>query len=130
MATLSQDFTPEPVSPELVDGPNPTTSLTYAEDDHATAEAYYTAARKRLGLLDYGIPAAQCYFFAGVYEMYSLWPVKAWGSFSRACDILQIYFRSHQHDPALHVSGGLVGRLYWSCLKSEWCVCTFSPPPS
>ena len=121
MATLSSDFTPEPVLPELVDEPSPVTSYTDAED-YATAEAYYTAARKRLGLLNYGVEAAQCYFLTGVYEMYSLWPVKAWGSFSRACDILQIYFRSHQHDPALSVSGGLVGRLYWSCLKSEWYV--------
>lgn len=88
-------------------------------EDYDTAEAYYTAACKRLGLLEYSISATQCHFLTGVYEMYSLRPIKAWGSFNRACDNLQIYFRG-QHDPAGSDSGGLVGRLFWSCLKSEW----------
>lgn len=92
-----------------------------AGDDYPTAESYYAAARKRLGLLDYTIPAAQCYFLTGVYEMYALRPVKAWGSFKRACDTLQIYLRSQRDPyPNLSESDGLVSRLYWSCLKSEW----------
>ncbi|CAM1508932.1 Fc.00g026710.m01.CDS01 [Cosmosporella sp. VM-42] len=108
LSTLSSDFTPEPVTPDLVDGLNIITSLTDA-GEYPTAESYYGAARKRLGLLDYTIPAAQCYFLIGVYEMYSVRPIKAWGSFKRACDTLQIYFRS-EHQPGLSESGGLVGR--------------------
>ena len=88
-------------------------------EDYGTAEAYYLAARKRLGLLDYSISAAQCFFLTGVYEMYSLRPLKAWGSFSRACVVLQIYFRG-QNGQGFYSSEGMVSRLYWSCLKSEW----------
>lgn len=108
----------EPVTAELVEEPNSVRSLqdTY---DYGTAEAYYLAARKRLGLLDYTISAAQCFFLTGVYEMYTLRPLKAWGSFSRACEVLQIYFRG-QNGQAFYSSEGIVSRLYWSCLKSEW----------
>lgn len=105
---------------ELVDGPNASCSLSDAQD-YGTAEAYFLAARKRLGLLDYTIDAAQCHFLVGVYEMYTLRPLKAWGAFSRACDVLQIYFRRQgQHTGDTYSSEGTVSRLYWSCLKSEW----------
>ena len=51
--------------------------------------------------------------------MYTLRPLKAWGAFSRACEVLQIYFRGQNNDEA-YASEGMVSRLYWSCLKSEW----------
>lgn len=82
------------------------------------AEAYYTAARKRLGLLDTSIMATQCCFLTGVYEMYSMRPLTAWSSFNRACTMLQLHLYAE--------SGGRAQSftrpeqcLYWSCLKSE-----------
>ncbi|KAL2213944.1 hypothetical protein CC79DRAFT_1391828 [Sarocladium strictum] len=117
LSTISSDFTAEPVTPDLVQGPNAIRSLTDTHD-YGTAEAYFLAARKRLGLLDYTISAAQCFFLSGVYEMYTLRPLKAWGAFSRACEVLQIYFRGQNNDEA-YASEGMVSRLYWSCLKSE-----------
>lgn len=111
---------------ELVNGPNACNSFTDAVD-YATAEAYYTAGRKRLGLLECIITAAQCHFVSGVYEMYMVRPIKAWGSFNRACDVLQVYFRGSWEEG---LSKGVVSQLYWSCLKSEWSVKHFSDLPA
>ncbi|KAL4751968.1 hypothetical protein BDW72DRAFT_212359 [Aspergillus terricola var. indicus] len=70
--------------------------------DYATGELYYTAARKRIGLLDSSIIAIQCAFLIGVYEIYSMRPLRAWLS------------------QALEQSSETVkSRLYWSCLKSD-----------
>ena len=88
--------------------------------DYSTAETYYTASRKRIGLLDNSVLATQCAFLIGVYEMYSLRPLKAWLSFNHACTTFQAYL----HTRARQVSNSrssrrLEQRLYWSCLKSE-----------
>ncbi|KAF2187911.1 hypothetical protein K469DRAFT_568400 [Zopfia rhizophila CBS 207.26] len=118
LASISSKFTPEPVTPNLVDGPSGLTSISDTQD-YSTAESYYVAAQKRIGLLENSILTTQCYFLSGVYEMYSLRPLKAWASFNRACITLQIYLRGQ---PQRHFSGskGVERRLYWSCLKSEW----------
>lgn len=87
--------------------------------NYSTAEKYYVAARKRIALLDHSIITTQCHFLSGVYEMYSLRPIRAWTSFNRACMTLQLCLRS---GPALaqdKASKGVQRRLFWSCLKSE-----------
>jgi hypothetical protein len=92
-----------------------------ATPDYSTAESYYVAAQKRIALLESSIIATQCYFLTGVYEMYSLRPLRAWASFNRACITLQIYFRGQEPQEFVG-SKGVERRLYWSCLKSEWLV--------
>lgn len=87
--------------------------------DYPAGEAYYTAARKRIGLLDTSVLAIQCHFLLGVYQMYSMRPFKAWMSFNHACGILQTYlFFQNQQDTTPTVRRE-EQRLYWSCLKSE-----------
>jgi hypothetical protein len=100
--------------PVLVDGPNAFTSVTNTSE-YSTAESYYVASQKRIGLLEDSIITTQCYFLVGVYEMYSLRPLKAWSSFNRACMCLQICLRGQSRR-----SKSLERRLYWACLKSEW----------
>lgn len=118
LASISSSFTREPVTPALVDGRDAKTSITDTQH-YSTSESYYVAAQKRIAVLENSIPTTQCYFLSGVYEMYSLRPLKAWKSFNSACITLQIYLRGRlqqEYSPAK----GLERRLYWSCLKSEW----------
>lgn len=118
LGSLSTSFIPDPVTPELVECLDALCSIQDTQD-YTTAESYYVACQKRIGLLDNTVIATQCYFLAGVYEMYSLRPAKAWTSFNRACITLQIYFRGQGRHELLG-SKDVVSRLYWSCLKSEW----------
>lgn len=90
-----------------------------ATRDYATAESYYVAAGKRIGLLKPAILTVQCSFLLGVYEMYSLRPIRAWTSFNRACQLLQVCLRTKPEAADPH-DERLECRLYWSCLKSEW----------
>ncbi|KIW14289.1 hypothetical protein PV08_07071 [Exophiala spinifera] len=83
------------------------------------AEAYYTAARKRLGLLDNSIVAAQCWFVTGMYEMYSMRPLAAWSSFNRACNGVHLYLRMKHQDSQQQVVARPEQCLHWSSLKSE-----------
>ncbi|KAK5677990.1 hypothetical protein LTS10_009874 [Elasticomyces elasticus] len=83
---------------------------------YSVAEAYYTAARKRLGLLERSLQATQCWFLTGMYEMYSMRPVSAWTSFNRACTLIQLRLQAPSYGTRLE---DLEKRLYWSCLKSE-----------
>jgi hypothetical protein len=88
--------------------------------DYSTAETYYTASRKRIGLLDNSVLATQCAFLIGVYEMYSLRPLKAWLSFNHACTTFQAYLHTRARQVSNSRSSRLLEqRLYWSCLKSE-----------
>lgn len=85
---------------------------------HALADAYYTAARKRLGLLETSVPAIQCWFLLGVFEMYAMRPLNGWSSFSRACSLLELRLYVESQHSLQELSRG-ERRLYWSCLKSE-----------
>lgn len=88
---------------------------------YSTAEAYYTASRKRLGLLRNTLLATECYFMAGVYEMYSLRPLQAAISFNRACVTFQTltWMNSEYSITEDQIGKARASRLYWSCLKSE-----------
>ncbi|KAF3035181.1 hypothetical protein E8E11_002579 [Didymella keratinophila] len=54
------------------------------EEDWATADAYYFAARRRFGLLDPHILSSQCYVLSGLYWIYKLRPSQAGQDFTRA----------------------------------------------
>ena len=99
--------------------PNPTDSSVEDAKNYRAAEAYYTAARKRTGLLDNSVLAVQCTFLLGVYQMYSLRPLKAWMSFNQSCAIFQTYLHTRSPQQAARATKRLEQRLYWSCLKSE-----------
>lgn len=87
--------------------------------DRALADAYYAAARKRIGLLDpSSLPYLQARFLSGVYEMYTLRPLDAWHSFHSACSAMQLYLQKRA--PGNDEIRDLEQRVYWSCLKSEW----------
>lgn len=88
---------------------------------YGKAEAYYTAACKRIGLLRNTLLATECYFIAGVYEMYSLRPLQAAVSFNRACVTFQTLglMRSEYYASEDELGKARARRLYWSCLKSE-----------
>jgi hypothetical protein len=97
-----------------------------AEDeapDLPLGEQYYLLARKRIGLLDQSLLAAQCFFLCGVYLMYTLRPVDAWQNFVQAGMIYQVYLRKNTartlDDDRTKISR-LEHSLYWSCFKSEW----------
>lgn len=86
---------------------------------YALAESYYDAARKRVGLLGNGSSATACYFWLGVYEMYTLRPFQASISFNRACVTFQVSTRRTSMSDESTVFDSHTCRQYWSCLKSE-----------
>ncbi|KAJ0425427.1 hypothetical protein BJY00DRAFT_308171 [Aspergillus carlsbadensis] len=112
LGTVSRPFTLEqPLSHDV---------SRFDAHDHATGESYYSAARKRIGLLDSSIIAIQCSFLIGVYEMYLMRPLRAWLSFNRACTHFQTYLiASSLGQPVEQSSEAVRSRLYWSCLKSD-----------
>ncbi|KAL4968901.1 uncharacterized protein BDV14DRAFT_211388 [Aspergillus stella-maris] len=106
-----------PLSHKVLGSPNRAPKDEY---DCAAAEAYYTAARKRIGLLDSSLIAVQCAFLIGVYEMYTMRPLRASLSFNRACIFFQTYLHSSSFTQPIEQSSESVrSRLYWSCLKSD-----------
>ncbi|CAG1977998.1 unnamed protein product [Fusarium graminearum] len=95
-------------------------SLESQGEDLVRAKAYFNLARQRLGLVDQGLIAAQCHFFAGVYYMFTLAPLRAWSQFEHAANIFHVYWRyqSRGDSRQLH-SRRLAQSCYWSCLKSQ-----------
>ncbi|KAF4919665.1 1-aminocyclopropane-1-carboxylate oxidase [Colletotrichum viniferum] len=91
--------------------------------DLDTAQAYFFAAKKRLGLLEPSLLQVQCLFFCGVFEMYSLRPLRAWSYFNQACvQFKNLLWRRTQRRAPENMSQKarrLEQRLYWSCMKSE-----------
>lgn len=92
-------------------------------DALVVGEAYATAARRRLGLIETTLLSAQCLYFDGLYEKFMMRPFSAWKSFQRACVELQSYLyarglnstASNDPDRVRHVEQ----RLYWSCVRGE-----------
>ncbi|KAL3418702.1 vegetative cell wall protein gp1 [Phlyctema vagabunda] len=98
-------------------------STSHSRDDLETAGSYYILARKRIGLLSNGIVRSQCYFWSGVYLMYTINPVEAWQNFLQSSTTQHAYLKgrqSHSKDGAQRSQDRqLEQRLYWSCFKSE-----------
>ncbi|KAL2851501.1 hypothetical protein BJY01DRAFT_260808 [Aspergillus pseudoustus] len=112
LGTISRPFS--------LESPSPQDASRFDAQDHATGESYYSAARKRIGLLDPSVIAIQCSFLVGVYEMYSMRPLRAWHSFNRACTFFQTHLlASSLGQPVEQSSETVRSRLYWSCLKSD-----------
>lgn len=120
LGAISSPFSRQPTS-NLGEYPNyADASLTHSPA-YNTAEAYYTASRKRVGLLRNTLLATECYFMTGVYEMYSLRPLQAAISFNRACVTFQTltWMNSEYSITEDQIGKARASRLYWSCLKSE-----------
>ncbi|KAK1709820.1 vegetative cell wall protein gp1 [Colletotrichum lupini] len=103
--------------------------------DPDTAQAYYLAAKKRLGLLEPSLLQIQCLFFCAVFEMYSLRPLQGWFYFNQASvQFKNLYWRRAQRRNWQSISQKtrrLEQRLYWSCMKSECELrCEIPLPPS
>ncbi|OAL54655.1 hypothetical protein IQ07DRAFT_531020 [Pyrenochaeta sp. DS3sAY3a] len=120
LAAISSSFARHPTSHAQKGQEHTDNSLSNTSGYH-TAEAYYTASRKRIGLLSNNLLATECYFMFGVYEMYSLRPLQAAISFNRACVTFQtlIWMNPEYQITDSLLSKARASRLYWSCLKSE-----------
>lgn len=128
LATLSSRFVVHPIH---LEGGYAGGSLENTPD-YYTAELYYNASRKRIGLLTNTLIATECYFLFGVYEMYSMRPLRSSISFNRACVAFQIltWMRSEYYIAEVGVDKARASRLYWSCLKSEQYVALHNVYPS
>lgn len=102
--------------------------------DREQADNCFVQASRRLGGLRPSVLAAQCYFFAGVYLMYTLRPMISWQYFHQASIVYQLYLKmngrvSDDNTVLMDeiVTRGyldskmrrLEQRIYWSCFKSE-----------
>ncbi|PNP78614.1 hypothetical protein FNYG_07960 [Fusarium nygamai] len=94
-----------------------TSSIESQGEELEMANAYFELARQRLGLLDQGLLAAQCHFFAGVYYMFTLAPLRAWSQFEHAANTFYIYWKYLSRKDSQSVR--LARSFYWSCLKSQ-----------
>lgn len=87
-----------------------------------TAEAYFLAAQKRMGLLlcSSGVLEAQSLFFAGVYLMMTLRPFEAWRMFVQALACSEGFCGSWATNSAqAEEKRRLQESIYWTCFKSE-----------
>ncbi|OKL57885.1 hypothetical protein UA08_06714 [Talaromyces atroroseus] len=81
------------------------------------SKSYFRAARKRLGLLDLSLVAAQCRYLTAIYEMCSFRVMEAWSHYQQASTITgtlllrQIAMQAHDLK--------LLERLYYSCIRSH-----------
>lgn len=101
-------------------GSSAASSIQSQGEELEMASAYFELARQRLGLLDQSLLAAQCHFFAGVYYMFTLAPLRAWSQFEHAANTFYIYwtYLSRQDSQPVHLRR-LARSFYWSCLKSQ-----------
>ncbi|PYH84782.1 hypothetical protein BO82DRAFT_389805 [Aspergillus uvarum CBS 121591] len=100
----------------------------FVDSDRVAAENYYRLARRRLGLLDRSLVAAQCFLLSGIYLMYIIRPLDAQSHFHQAASIyatrvkgqVALQRRGGVHGPMLEPANRrLEQSLYWTCFKSE-----------
>ncbi|EXJ77958.1 hypothetical protein A1O3_09117 [Capronia epimyces CBS 606.96] len=138
LGCLASPFQPDPV---LYETPESFRSSESPAVDPISAQGFYLAAKKRLGLLRPSLLYVQCLFLFGVFEMYTLRPQRAWFYFQQASLQLQNHlWRKSQiqtggglqvADPSFLFDRRLEQRLYWSCMKSECELrCELPLPPS
>ncbi|KAJ5668542.1 uncharacterized protein N7477_007112 [Penicillium maclennaniae] len=85
------------------------------------AEAYFHAAKQRLGFLHTSPTDIQCFLLAGFYHRHAMRPLQAWFCFQQASCRLEVRLRSlcreqWTADVNYH---NLESRLYWSCIQAE-----------
>ncbi|KAJ5297177.1 uncharacterized protein N7443_008070 [Penicillium atrosanguineum] len=85
------------------------------------AEAYFHAAKQRLGSLHTSPIDIQCFLLAGFYHRHAMRPLQAWFCFQQASCRLEVRLRSlcrEQWTADVHYHN-LESRLYWSCIQAE-----------
>jgi hypothetical protein len=92
-------------------------------EDAVSAQAYYFAAKQRIGLLGWSLVDIHCLFFASVYEKYALNPLQAWFYIQQASTRLQAHLKRQTKtscsDDCTVRSDGLMQRVFWSVYKAE-----------
>ncbi|KAH8586028.1 vegetative cell wall protein gp1 [Bisporella sp. PMI_857] len=89
-------------------------------------EAYYIAAKKRMGTLHTSLITLHCYCYAGLYENFACRPLRAWPLFLQAKLQLQAYlwrrsnFLSNLDIDVVEYVRHREQRLYWFCVKNEY----------
>ena len=107
---------------------NASTSSWQAPDSHlVSSEAFFNAARKRLGIIEDTLICAQCHYLAGIYEMCCMRILRAWAHYQQAGVHLQVILcqkpQSCTPDTLLgRENQELLERLQFSCVKTEKCV--------
>ncbi|KAJ5132910.1 hypothetical protein N7448_007068 [Penicillium atrosanguineum] len=107
-------------TPFVKNGPGLSPDLFGSSKSFLQAEAYFSAAQKRMGplLCTSGVIEAQCFFLAGVYLMSTLRPVAAWRMFVQALACCQ-GFSVQQRNESYESEPSTKERIYWTCFKSE-----------
>ncbi|KAF1918384.1 hypothetical protein BDU57DRAFT_435210, partial [Ampelomyces quisqualis] len=98
-------------------------------DLYQTAESFFLAAKKRLGMLlgTSSLIEAQCMFLAGVYMMCTFQRLSAWRFFMQSLACCQTFesLKAFRHNYADHLdddgrrSAAAEQAIYWSAWKSE-----------
>ncbi|KAH7153462.1 hypothetical protein EDB81DRAFT_791439 [Dactylonectria macrodidyma] len=87
------------------------------------ADAYYLAAKKRLGLLGHSIQDIQCLFLASMYDKYCLQPLQAWFHLREASVRLHAHLLGQRQQPGKPGSAvssqHLEQRVFWSTWRAE-----------
>ncbi|KAH6695663.1 hypothetical protein F5X68DRAFT_258227 [Plectosphaerella plurivora] len=92
------------------------------------AEAYFLAARKRMGMLEPSLIASQCHMLSGIYLMYTFRQIQGWAAFHQAGSTLSMYLKGRaaleghvgdNHGLPESADKRLEQRIYWTVLKSE-----------
>lgn len=88
-------------------------------EQRSVADAYFQAARERIGLLDDSVIAAQCLFFASVYEKHALRAVEAYQYIRQGFSRLQVHRLRKSSESSSSESEQSESRLFWSLSKAE-----------
>ncbi|KAH6896640.1 hypothetical protein B0T10DRAFT_161831 [Thelonectria olida] len=90
-------------------------------ENRAESDAYYLAAKKRIGLLGHSILDIQCLFLASMYEKYRLQPLQAWFHLREASSRLQAHLLGQRQLPSQPGASSqhLEQRVFWSCWRAE-----------
>ncbi|KAH7152832.1 hypothetical protein EDB81DRAFT_789811 [Dactylonectria macrodidyma] len=89
------------------------------------ADAYFLAAKMRLGLVGYGLEDIQCLLLACIYEKSFLRPLQAWFCIQQAATRLQARLQQSRDKPRNAKHEGPVNnvhleqRIFWSCYRAE-----------
>jgi len=86
--------------------------------DIESGEAYFLAGRKRLGILDISVEAAQCHYLAGLFHKSHLRTMAAWNNFQQSAQYTQMLLSGCQ--PELTIKDRhLLDRLFFSNIRME-----------
>jgi len=100
-------------------------SLSISEGQMKTSIAYMAAARAMMSaaFLDDTLVGVQCHCLFGYWYLCNIEPVQGWKMFRTAALLWQAYHAKNLVHPARRGEReeSLEQRLYWACLKAEWC---------